>query len=40
MTINCENIYLFLDCIEGLVRRGLTFRAEAETLVIVLTGGF
>jgi hypothetical protein len=33
-------MYQFFDCIEGLVRRGLTFRAEAETLTIVLTGGF
>jgi hypothetical protein len=40
MTILCDTIFEFLDVIDGLVRRGLTFRADAKTFTIELTGGY
>ena len=40
MTIYCNCIERFLDTIEGLVRRGLTFRADADKMEIHLLGGF
>ena len=40
MIIYCDDIAQFLDTIEGLVRRGLTFKADFRTFNITLTGGF
>ena len=40
MIIHCGDIAQFLDAIEGLVRRGLTFRADATQFSITLTGGY
>jgi hypothetical protein len=40
MTIYCYDIAEFLDAIEGLVQRGLTFKADMKTYTITLTGGF
>lgn len=39
MSIQCNDIEQFMDVIAGLVRRGLTFKAHASTLLITLTGG-
>ena len=40
MKIQCESVSRFLEVIAGLVQKGLTFEADAETLVIRLTGGY
>lgn len=40
MTIECTDLETFMDCVEGLVKRGLTFKANAERLTITLTGGY
>jgi len=38
--IICNDIAQFLDCVQGLVMRGLTFSADAHRLTITLTGGY
>lgn len=38
--IRCESIDQFVQVIDGLVRAGLTFRADAGTLIIDLLGGY
>jgi hypothetical protein len=38
--IKCNTLAEFLDVIEGLVRRGLIFTANASDLEISLTGGY
>ena len=40
MTIICSTQVEFIDTIAGLVVKGLTFDADAQTLKIVLTGGY
>lgn len=40
MSITCHSMEEFLDCIEGLVKRGLTFKSDATALSIILLGGF
>jgi len=40
MTIDCQTEEQFYDTIKALVERGLTFKANAATLDITLTGGF
>ena len=40
MIIHARYLAQFLDLIEGLVQRGLTFEADASTFTIKLTGGF
>lgn len=40
MTVNCPDLEIFFECIEGFVKRGLTFKADARTLTITLTGGY
>ena len=40
MTINCYDIESFLEVVSGLVKRGLTFTADAGTFKITLLGGF
>ena len=40
MKIQCESVYRFVEVIHGLVEKGLTFEAVAESLVIRLTGGY
>lgn len=40
MTIFCPDIAAFLDTLQGLVQRGLTFKAYHSTLTIELTGGY
>lgn len=40
MTITCSTLAQFTACIADFVERGLTFQADADTLVITLTGGF
>lgn len=40
MTIQCTTTDHFLDVIHGLVMRGLTFKADADHLTIILTGGY
>lgn len=40
MTIYCNNHDRFMDTIAGLVRQGLTFKADADTLEIHLLGGY
>ena len=40
MTIACQDVSQFLEIIEGLVRRGIGFKADAGTLTITLTGAF
>jgi hypothetical protein len=40
MTIHCRDIEQFLNIIDGLVRRGLTFSANTNNYEITLTGGF
>jgi hypothetical protein len=39
MKINCPDLNTFIEVIAGLVREGLSFKADAGTLVINLTGG-
>ncbi|AUG87701.1 hypothetical protein [Vibrio phage VEN] len=38
--INCETFSTFIDTIEALVKKGLTFHSNADTLTIELTGGY
>jgi hypothetical protein len=38
MTITCIDIDQFLNVIEGLVHRGIGFKADADKLTITLTG--
>lgn len=40
MKIVCYDLTKFLDIIGELVVRGLQFNADADTLVITLTGGY
>lgn len=40
MIIKCHDLPAFLDTIEGLVHRGLTFDANASNLTITLLGGY
>lgn len=40
MTIQCTDIHNFLDVIQGLIERGLTFKANAASLSVTLTGGY
>lgn len=40
MTIECIDLDEFIACIAGLVKKGLTFEANAYKLVIKLTGGY
>lgn len=40
MTIRCTDLDNFLDTIQGLTIRGLTFTADTYTFQIKLTGGF
>jgi hypothetical protein len=40
MTISCTCLERFLDTIDGLVSRGLTFKADADKMEVYLTGGF
>lgn len=40
MTIECPNLESLMDCVAGLVKRGLTFKADASILTITLTGGY
>ena len=39
MHITCSDMKQFIEVIAGLVREGLTFNADADRLVINLTGG-
>jgi hypothetical protein len=39
-TITCTTMDQFLTCVAGMVRRGLTFEADADKRTITLTGGF
>lgn len=39
-SIECKTLEEFLDCVQGLTMRGLTFNANSSTLIIELTGGF
>lgn len=40
MTIQASTMLQFLDIVDGLVERGIGFRADAATLIIILTGAF
>lgn len=40
MTIYCADFTQFMDTIEALVKRGLTFKAGAASFQITLTGGY
>jgi hypothetical protein len=40
MIITCTNAEQFFNVIEELTRRGLTFTADYDRLIITLTGGF
>jgi hypothetical protein len=40
MKITCTDLHQFLDVIEGLAQRGLTFAADASRLTVTLLGGF
>jgi len=40
VTIYCSDIAQFLDVVEGLVRRGLTFTADTKDYTVTLTGGY
>ena len=40
MKIECSTLNEFLDTIEGLVKRGLTFHSKTSNLTIELTGGY
>jgi hypothetical protein len=39
MKINCPDMKTFIEVVAGLVREGLSFKADAGTLVVWLTGG-
>lgn len=38
--IKCDSLSQMLDVIEGLVQKGIGFTADADSLVINLTGAF
>ena len=38
--IECDTLEQFLDTIEGLIKRGLTFQSKTNNLTIELTGGY
>ena len=38
--IRCETLDQFVQIIDGLVRAGLTFNADAGSLIIDLLGGY
>jgi hypothetical protein len=38
VTINCHDIEQFIQIIAGLAQRGIGFKADANRLVITLTG--
>ena len=40
MTIKYDNSDTFHDGVEEMVKRGLTFKANHDTLTITLTGGY
>ncbi len=40
MTIHCKDLDQFIAVCAGLVQRTIGFAADAETLVITLTGAF
>lgn len=40
MTIHCATMAEFIQVIAGLVQNGLTFEANADLLLIELTGGY
>ena len=40
MMIVCDDLDDFMNVIEGLVKRGLTFQANASKLKIKLLGGY
>jgi hypothetical protein len=40
MTIQCKDLAQFIAICAGLVREGTTYRANGDTLVITLLGGF
>lgn len=39
-TITCTTMQQFLSVVSGMVRKGLTFEADATALTVTLTGGF
>ncbi|WLJ89357.1 hypothetical protein [Vibrio phage vB_ValA_R15Z] len=38
--IYCDSFEMFMDCIQSLTIKGLTFKARTESLQIELTGGY
>lgn len=40
MVITAETMSTFLKVVEGLLHKGIKFKADAETLTITLTGGY
>jgi hypothetical protein len=40
MTITCQSIAQLIEVVAGLVREGLTFEADADTLRVTLLGGY
>lgn len=40
MKIYCKSMEKFVEVVAGLVSKGLTFEADADTYVIKLTGGY
>ncbi len=38
--IRCDSLTQMLDVIEGLLQKGIGFTADAESLIINLTGAF
>lgn len=40
MTIHCDSLMDFMYVIQGLVERGLTFKAYTNNLTIECTGGY
>ncbi|CAK6596207.1 unknown function [Klebsiella phage vB_Kpn_K12P1.1] len=40
MVITCKTFNDFMDTVEGLVKRGLTFNADGTSWTITLTGGY
>jgi hypothetical protein len=40
MTITCQSTKELVNVIAELVKHGLTFKADHDTLVITLTGGY
>ena len=38
--IRCMDLEQFLSVIHGLVKRGVTFTADADKLIVYLTGGY